>query len=93
MNNTPLVVIGVLERKGANTFGVDKDDIVLAPWRTIKFKISYSQPKRSTGVRRRNFGDRRELDHAIPESAAQSVPGANGDGSQRLSGPAAADLH
>ena len=40
VNSTPLVVIGVLERKGANTFGADQDDIVLAPWRTIKFKVS-----------------------------------------------------
>ncbi len=40
VNNTPLMVIGVLERKGANTFGADQDDIVLAPWRTIKFKVS-----------------------------------------------------
>ncbi len=40
VNNTPLVVIGVLEAKGANTFGADQDDIVLAPWRTIKFKVS-----------------------------------------------------
>jgi ABC-type antimicrobial peptide transport system permease subunit len=40
VNNTPLQVIGVLEAKGANTFGADQDDIVLAPWRTIKFKVS-----------------------------------------------------
>ncbi|WP_029630602.1 ABC transporter permease [Zavarzinella formosa] len=40
VNNTPLQVIGVLESKGANTFGADQDDIVLAPWRTIKFKVS-----------------------------------------------------
>jgi ABC-type antimicrobial peptide transport system permease subunit len=40
VNNTPLVVIGVLERKGANTLGADQDDIVLSPWRTIKFKVS-----------------------------------------------------
>jgi len=40
VNNTPLVVIGVLAPKGANTFGADQDDIVLAPWRTIKFKVS-----------------------------------------------------
>lgn len=40
VNNTPLRVIGVLEAKGANTFGADQDDIVLAPWRTIKFKVS-----------------------------------------------------
>ena len=40
VNAAPLVVIGVLARKGANTFGADQDDIVLAPWRTIKFKVS-----------------------------------------------------
>src|SRR5262249_47423703 len=37
---TPMRVIGVLAKKGANTFGADQDDIVLAPWRTIKFKVS-----------------------------------------------------
>ena len=40
INNTPMTVIGVLARKGANTFGADQDDIVLAPWRTIKSKVS-----------------------------------------------------
>jgi ABC-type antimicrobial peptide transport system permease subunit len=40
VNATPMRVIGVLVRKGANTFGADQDDIVLAPWRTIKFKVS-----------------------------------------------------
>jgi ABC-type antimicrobial peptide transport system permease subunit len=40
VNNIPLKVVGVLARKGANTFGADQDDILLCPWRTIKFKIS-----------------------------------------------------
>ncbi len=40
VNSAPMVVVGVLGRKGANTFGQDQDDIVIAPWRTIKFKVS-----------------------------------------------------
>jgi ABC-type antimicrobial peptide transport system permease subunit len=40
VNNYPLKIVGTLTRKGANTFGMDQDDIVMAPWRTIKFKVA-----------------------------------------------------
>jgi ABC-type antimicrobial peptide transport system permease subunit len=40
INSAPMTVVGVLAKKGANTFGSDQDDIVIAPWRTIKFKVS-----------------------------------------------------
>jgi ABC-type antimicrobial peptide transport system permease subunit len=39
INNRPFTVIGVLSGKGANMTGLDQDDIVLAPWTTIKFKV------------------------------------------------------
>jgi ABC-type antimicrobial peptide transport system permease subunit len=39
INNKPFTVIGVLAMKGANMMGMDQDDVVLAPWTTIKFKV------------------------------------------------------
>ena len=40
LNNRPFTILGVLGRKGANMNGQDQDDIVMAPWSTIKFKVS-----------------------------------------------------
>jgi macrolide transport system ATP-binding/permease protein len=42
VNDVPLRVLGVLARKGANIIGEDQDDILLAPWTTVKYRISAS---------------------------------------------------
>ncbi|MBI3725052.1 ABC transporter permease [bacterium] len=42
VKNLPFKVVGVLSKKGSNTWGSDQDDALLLPWTTLKKKIQGS---------------------------------------------------
>lgn len=42
LNNVLFRIIGVLPRKGANMMGMDQDDTVIVPWKTMRNRLSRS---------------------------------------------------
>jgi macrolide transport system ATP-binding/permease protein len=66
VQNVPFKVVGVLRPKGANLLGADQDDILLAPWSTVKYGISESYA----------WSGASEGDRDLPgRSAAERLPG------------------
>jgi len=39
INNVPFKIIGMLDKKGQNTFGQDQDDVIIAPFSTVQKRL------------------------------------------------------
>jgi macrolide transport system ATP-binding/permease protein len=66
VQNVSLRVIGVLSRKGANMMGMDQDDVILAPWPTIKYRVNGSSNNSSQTASAGSTGQVNTLNNLYP---------------------------
>ncbi|HRU04540.1 MAG TPA: ABC transporter permease, partial [Candidatus Brocadiia bacterium] len=69
LRNVNFKVVGTLAAKGANMMGMDQDDVVIAPWSAIKYKVAggtLSLGSQSTTSSRSSTTARSDLYHDPP---------------------------
>jgi ABC-type antimicrobial peptide transport system permease subunit len=78
LNNVSFRVVGVLMAKGANMMGWDQDDVVLAPWTTIKYRVSGSSTTGSSSASSSSISTSvNTLDTLYPDSGTSLYPPIN----------------
>lgn len=76
IRNVPCRVVGVLRQKGANMMGMDQDDTLLAPWTTVKFRMSGSTVQ---GIDQAAGSSSSESQSTYPRTTAAEYPGTTND--------------
>jgi len=67
INSIPFRVIGLLEKKGQNTFGQDQDDIIIAPFSTVQKRMLSGMYVNSILASSRSEGDMENAKEQVTE--------------------------
>jgi len=79
INNVSFRIVGTLAAKGANMMGMDQDDIIMAPWTSIKYRVSRSSLSRGNASAAAapsggTSGSVNTLSNLYPSSGVQLYP-------------------
>jgi ABC-type antimicrobial peptide transport system permease subunit len=75
IKNVTFKVVGALRRKGANMMGFDQDDLILAPWTTIKYRLSnQSTATDSQATNAASDASQNTLSQVYPQTDVQLYP-------------------
>lgn len=86
VQNVSFRVVGVLSSKGANMMGMDQDDILLAPWTTVKNRLtsSSSSSSSSSSASTNKTSSENRSRGLYPETSVNLYPGSTSSSSGSL---------